>query len=30
VSDAEFAQAMGVPMETAQRRSGLVRNIVLL
>jgi len=30
VSNAEFAQAMGVPMETARRRSGRVRDIVLL
>jgi hypothetical protein len=30
VSNAEFAQAMGVPMETARQRSGRVRDIVLL
>lgn len=30
VSNAEFIQAMGVPMETARRRSGRVRDIVLL
>lgn len=30
VSNAEFAGFMGVPMETARRRSGRVRDIVLL
>lgn len=30
VSNAEFASLMGVPMETARRRSGRVRDIVLL
>ena len=30
VSNAEFAEFMGVPMETARRRSGRVRDIVLL
>lgn len=30
VSNAEFSQFMGVPMETARRRSGRVRDIVLL
>jgi hypothetical protein len=28
--NAEFAEFMGVPMETARRRSGRVRDIVLL
>jgi len=30
VSNAEFSEFMGVPMETARRRSGRVRDIVLL
>ena len=30
VLNAEFAEFMGVPMETARRRSGRVRDIVLL
>ena len=30
VSNTEFAAFMGVPMETARRRSGRVRDIVLL
>lgn len=29
VSNAEFSEFMGVPMETARRRSGRVRDIVL-
>ena len=30
VSNAEFSEFMGVPMETSRRRSGRVRDIVLL